>query len=446
MKILSINSGSSSLKFLLYDYEKRETLTTGVVERVGIEGSFIEFTTRNGKIKENYQCPDHEVAIKIMMKMMSAPEHEILKSMDDISAVGHRVLHGGEKVTQSLIINDETIKIFKSLYDLGPLHMPPNVTGIEAALAVLPNVPHMAIMDTAFHRTMPESSYMYALPNEWYEKYAVRRYGFHGTSHLYVSRRASVLVGKQPKDTNVIVLHIGNGASACAIKNGKCFDTSMGLTPLEGLIMGTRSGDIDPAIIKFICEKERKTPAELDNILNKKSGLLGITGKYSDRRDVLSGVAEGCEKCQLAIDMEAYRLKKYIGAYLAALGNCDAIVFTAGVGEFNTVIREKSCEGLESLGIVLDKDRNNLSRTRNAETEISSKDSKIKIFVIPTDEEIVFIEDVVALLKGTYKDPVEFVYSFQKGDYVNQARSDAFKADCEKNPVLKTIQALPRRA
>ena len=260
-----------------------------------------------------------------------------------------------------------------------------------------------------------------------------------------MSRRASVLVGKQPKDTNVIVLHIGNGASACAIKNGKCFDTSMGLTPLEGLIMGTRSGDIDPAIIKFICEKEGKTPAELDNILNKKSGLLGVTGKFSDRRDVLKGALAGDKKCQLAIDLEAYRLKKYIGSYLAALGSCDAIVFTAGVGEFNTLVREKACEGLESLGIVLDKKRNNMSHTRNAETEISAKDSKIKVFVIPTDEEIVFIEDVVALLKGTYKDPSEFIYPFQKGDYVNQARVDGFKADCEKDPELKAIQALPKR-
>jgi acetate kinase len=446
MKILSINSGSSSLKFMLYDYEKKETLTTGVVERVGIDGSFIEFSTAQGKVKVEHDCPDHEVAIKLMMKMMLAPEYGILKSMDDVSAVGHRVLHGGEIVTQSVLINDENIATFKKLYDLGPLHMPPNVTGIEAARAVLPNVPHMAIMDTAFHRTMPESSYMYAVPFEWYDKYAIRRYGFHGTSHLYVSRRASVLLGKEPKDTNVIVLHIGNGASACAIKNGKCFDTSMGLTPLEGLIMGTRSGDIDPAIIKFIAEKEGKTPADIDNILNKKSGLLGITGKYSDRRDVLSGAAEGDKKCTLAIEMEAYRLKKYIGAYIAALGGCDAVVFTAGVGEFNPVVREKAVAGLECFGIKLDKEKNSLSKTRNSETEINTADSRVKIFVIPTDEETVFVEDVVALLKGEYKDPSEYVYPFQRGDYVNHARADGFALECEKNPKLKFIQALPKRA
>jgi acetate kinase len=441
MKILSVNSGSSSLKFMLYDYEKKETLTTGIVERVGNEGSFIEFTTHEGKIKDVHQCPDHEVAIKLMMNKMTNSEYGIIKSMDEITAVGHRVLHGGDKITKSIIINDNIIGIFKSLYDLGPLHMPPNVTGIEAARSVLPNIPHMAIMDTAFHQTMPESSYMYALPFEWYEKYGVRRYGFHGTSHLYVSRRASVILGKKPSDTNVIVLHIGNGASACAIKNGKCFDTSMGLTPLEGLVMGTRSGDIDPAIIRFISEKEGITPAEIDNILNKKSGLLGITGKFSDRRDVLSGAMENDSKCKLAIEIETYRLKKYIGAYIAALGKCDAIIFTAGVGEFNPAIREKTIENLEFLGIKIDIKKNALSKTRNAETEISTSDSKIRIFVIPTDEETVFIEDVVALLKGTYKDPSDYVYPFQNPDYVNKQRAENLISEIEKNPAIKDIIA-----
>jgi acetate kinase len=431
---------------MLFDYEKKETLTTGVVERVGIGGSFIEFSTpKNGKVKEEHECPNHEVATKLVMETMTDPKYGILKSMDEVSAVGHRVLHGGNKITKSVLIDDQVVETFKSLFDLGPLHMPANVIGIEAARAVLPNVPHMAIMDTAFHQTMPESSYMYAVPYEWYDKYAIRRYGFHGTSHLYVSRRASVLIGKEPKDTNVVILHIGNGASACAIKNGKCFDTSMGLTPLEGLVMGTRSGDMDPAIMKFVCEKEGKTPAEMDNILNKKSGLLGITGKFSDRRDVLNGAKEGDKKCKLAMELEAYRLKKYIGAYIAALGSCEAIVFTAGVGEFSAPIREKAVEGLEHLGIKLDKSKNALSMTRNTETEISAADSKIKIFVIPTDEEIVFIEDVVALLNGTYKDPAEFVYPFEKGDYVNLAREEGFKSDCAKKPELKNIVAHPKR-
>ena len=443
MKILSINSGSSSLKFMLFDYEKKETLTTGVVERVGIGGSFIEFSTKNGKVKEDHDCPNHEVATKLVIDTMTNPKYDIIKSMDEVAAVGHRVLHGGDKVKTSVVIDDKILETFKSLFDLGPLHMPANVIGIEAARAVLPKVPHMAIMDTAFHQTMPESSFMYAVPHEWYDKYAIRRYGFHGTSHLYVSRRAAVLLNKEPKDTNIVVLHIGNGASACAIKNGKCFDTSMGLTPLEGLVMGTRSGDIDPAIMKFVCEKEGKTPAEMDNILNKKSGLLGITGKYSDRRDVLSGAQDGDKRCQLAIDMEAYRLKKYIGAYVAALGKCDAIVFTAGVGEFNATIREKAVEGLEEFGIKIDKEKNNLSRTRSTETLISAKDSKIKIFVIPTDEEIVFIEDVVALLKGTYKDPGTFVYPFQKKDYVNKQREESLAAEIAKNPKIKEIIAKP---
>lgn len=446
MKILSINSGSSSLKFMLYDYDKKETLTTGVVERVGIEGSFIEFTTAKGKITEKHMCPDHEVAFKLMVQKMTEKEYGILGSMNEIKAVGHRVLHGGTKIKRSCIIDQETIDIFKSIYDLGPLHMPPNVTGIIAARAVLPNVPHMAIMDTAFHQTMPAHTYMYALPYEWFEKYGIRRYGFHGTSHLYVSRRTAVLLGKEAKNTNAIILHIGNGASACAIRDGKCYDTSMGLTPLEGLIMGTRSGDMDPAIINFIAEKEGKTTPEIDNILNKKSGLVGITGKYSDRRDVLAGANEGDERCKLAVDMEAYRLKKYIGAYAAALGRVDAIVCTAGVGEMNTLIRQRALEGLEAFGIKIDSAKNAMCHTRNGEMEISTDDSKVKIYVIPTDEEIVFIEDVVALTNGTYKDPAEFVYPFEKADYVNHQRARAFAAECEKTPELAKIQAKPRKA
>jgi acetate kinase len=431
---------------MLFDYEKKETLTTGVVERVGIDGSFIEFTSPvSGKVTEKHQCPDHEVAFKLMVEKMTQKEHGIIEKMSEISAVGHRVLHGGTKIKRSCLIDDEMIDLFKSLYDLGPLHMPPNVTGIEAARAVLPNVPHMAIMDTAFHQTMPAHTYMYAVPHEWFDKYGVRRYGFHGTSHLYVSRRTSVLLGKKPKDTNVIILHIGNGASACAIKDGKCYDTSMGLTPLEGLIMGTRSGDMDPAIIKFIAEKEGKSPAEIDNILNKKSGLIGITGKYSDRRDVLTGAAEGDVRCQLAIDMEAYRLKKYIGAYAAALGRVDAIVCTAGVGEMNAKVRELALEGLEMFGIKIDKEKNLLSRTRNGETCVSADDSAVKIFVIPTDEETVFIEDVVALMKGVYKDPAEYVYPFEEFGYANHQRDAAFKIECEKNPKVKTIHALPKK-
>jgi acetate kinase len=443
--ILSINSGSSSLKFSLYSYKMHETITTGIVERVGMDGSFIEFVTK-GKCKQKieHHCENHEVAIELMIKTMTNQEYGILNSIDQIKAVGHRVLHGGDIVKHSVVINDAYLKAFKELTDLGPLHMPPNITGIEAAKAVLPNVPHMAIMDTAFHQTMPAHTYMYALPYEWYDKHKVRRYGFHGTSHLYVSKRTSVLLGKEPKDTNAVILHIGNGASACAIKNGKCFDTSMGLTPLEGLIMGTRSGDFDPAVIEYIIGKENITPSQMNTILNKKSGHIGITGKYSDRRDIVDNAEKGDERCKLALEMECHRLKKYIGAYIASLGGADAVVFTAGVGEMSPVIREKTLEGLECLGIKVDKEKNRICKNRNAEFEISTPDSKVKIFVIPTDEEIVFIEDVVALLHGTYKDHGEFNYSFQKKDYINYQRSSAFEEDVKTKPELKSIAIFPK--
>jgi acetate kinase len=442
--ILSINSGSSSLKFMLYSYKHHETVSTGIVERVGMDGSFIEFTCQGkNKIKIEHHCINHEVAIELMIKTMLNPEYEILTTIDQIKAVGHRVLHGGDIIKHSVVINDTILKAFKDLVDLGPLHMPPNITGIEAAKAVLPNVPHMAIMDTAFHQTMPPHTYMYALPYEWYEKNKVRRYGFHGTSHLYVSRRTAVLLGKEPKDTNAVILHIGNGASACAIKNGRCYDTSMGLTPLEGLIMGTRSGDFDPAIVEYIVAKENLTPSQVNNILNKKSGHIGITGKYSDRRDIVDNAEKGDERCKLSLEMECYRLRKYIGAYVAGLGGADAVVFTAGVGEMSPVVREKACEGLECIGLKLDREKNRICRNRNAEFEISTPDSKIKIFVIPTDEEIVFIEDVVALLHGTYKDHDEYVYSFQDRHYVNHQRREAFMADIKTKPELKDIAILP---
>ena len=291
-------------------------------------------------------------------------------------------------------------------------------------------------MDTAWHQTMPASSYMYALPYEWYEKYGVRRYGFHGTSFLYVAKRAAVLLGKDPFQTNLVCLHIGNGVSANAIKNGVSFDTSMGLTPLEGLVMGTRAGDHDAAIDLMVMEKEGIAPGKMNDLLNKKSGLLGITGKYTDRRDVQQAAEAGDARARLAIDVEAYRIKKYIGAYSAAIGGADAIVFTAGVGEMSDLIREKSLEGLEFLGIKLDKAKNKLAKTRNAETEISAADSKVKVFVIPTDEERVNIEDVIAILEGKYDEHTKFAYRFQSPDYVNSQREQDFAKECEKKPGL----------
>jgi len=297
--------------------------------------------------------------------------------------------------------------------DLAPLHNPHNIAGIEAAKAVLPDVPHVAVFDTAFHQTMPPYAYLYAVPYEWYKMYGVRRYGFHGTSHLYVSRRAAAILGKKPEELKIVTMHIGNGVSIAAVRNGISVDTSMGLTPLEGAIMGTRSGDLDPAIILFMIEKEGFYAHQLDMILNKKSGLLGITGKYIDRRDIERIAEEGDERCKLAVEMEAYRLKKYIGAYAAAMDGLDVIVFTAGAGEMNYKLRERAIRGLEFMGIKLDPKRNEEGTSREKETIISTDDSKVKVMVIPTDEELVFVEDVAAILEGKYSVHTKFAYSFQ---------------------------------
>ncbi len=300
------------------------------------------------------------------------------------------------------------------------MHNPPNISGIEAAQAVLPNVPHVAIFDTAFHQTMPEHAYIYPVPYEWYEKHGVRRYGFHGTSHLYVSKRAAVLLGKKPGECNLITMHIGNGVSHCAIKNGISVDTTMGLTPLEGAMMGTRCGDIDPAIPAFMMQKENLSAKEIDSILNKKSGVIGVTGRFTDRRDVIEHANAGDKRCQLSLEIEGYRLKKYIGSFLAAIGRLDAVVFTAGVGEMGWPIREKAIEGLEHIGIVLHKERNKGAMTRKRESLITTDDSPIKVFVIPTDEELVFTEDVVSILNGTYTDHMNFEYTFARNDFVRK--------------------------
>ncbi len=444
MVILTLNCGSSSAKYQVYDWDNQDVLASGVVERIGGTGSNIEHRAK-GKdeyVKE-FECKDHVTAIEMIIKTISDKEVGVIEDMSVIKAVGHRVLHGGEKFTKSVLITPEVLKVFESVVSLGPLHMPANLMGIEAAQKVLPEVPHAAVMDTAWHQTMPDTAFMYAIPYEWYEKYGARRYGFHGTSFLYTAKRASVLLKKEPKDTNVIIAHIGNGASICAVKNGQCVDTSMGLTPLEGLVMGSRSGDIDPALPFFIMRQTGMNFDEMDSALNKKSGLLGITGKYTDRRDVSSAIEAGDKKALLAQDMECYRLRKYIGGYLTAVGKTDAIIFTAGVGEFHAGIREKICKGLEHLGIKLDPVKNNLARTRNAETCISTDDSAIKIMVVPTDEELVMTEDAFALMKGTYDVHTNFTYSFQSKDYVNKARAEGLKRDLEKNPDLAKIVIQP---
>ena len=341
------------------------------------------------------------------------------------------------------MITPEVLETFRSVQDLGPLHNPANIMGIEAAQKVMPNVPQCAIMDAAWHQTMPESSFMYAIPREWYTKYAARRYGFHGTSFLYTAKRASVLLHKKPEETNVIICHIGNGASVCAVKNGKCYDTSMGITPLEGLVMGTRSGDLDPALPFYIMRKTGMSAAEMDTALNKKCGLLGITEKYSDRRDIEVAAAEGDKLARLSIDMEVQRLRKYIGAFMAEIGPVDAIIFTAGVGERSPIIRGASLKGLDFMGVKIDMQKNEWSFTGNAETCISADDSKVKVFVIPTDEELVMTEDAFALMKGTYDVHTNFTYSFQSKDYVNKAREEGLKKDIAKNPHLADVVVRP---
>ncbi len=418
MDILAINCGSSSVKYQLFDWDRRQVIAKGLVERVTIGGSFItQESPARGKYRKEYECPDHTVAIDLIIRTLTDPDHGVLKEMGQISAVGHRVVHGGEKFTSSVLIDELVLESIREVQHLAPLHNPPNIAGIEAARAVLPDVPHIAIFDTAFHQTMPERAYVYPLPYEWYEKYGVRRYGFHGTSHLYVSKRAAVLLGKQATDCNIITMHIGNGVSHAAIKNGMSVDTSMGLTPLEGAVMGTRCGDIDPAIPAFMMQMEDLGAKEIDSILNKKSGILGITKRFADRRDVIDHALQGDRLSSLALEIEAYRLKKYIGSYMAALGRLDAVVFTAGVGERGWKIREAALEGLEHMGIYLDRERNRKA-VDGLESLISTEDSPVRVYVIPTDEELVFTEDVAALLTGTYGDHMSFEYSFSKPGFV----------------------------
>ena len=442
MVILTLNCGSSSVKYQVYDWDKKDVLATGLVERVTQSGSSI---THKARGKADYvvehECPTHTVAIQLILETLVHPEAGVIKDMSVIKAVGHRMVHGGAKFARSVLIDDKFMAEFRELSDLAPLHNPANLMGVEAAQAVLPNVPHCAVMDTAWHQTMPATSYMYALPREWYEKYAVRRYGFHGTSFLYNAKRASVLLGKDPFDTNLIIAHIGNGASINAVRNGCSYDTSMGLTPLEGLVMGTRSGDIDPSIVFHVARKAGLKPSDVEKKLNKESGILGITGKWSDRRDVEQAAEKGDEIAKLAMEMESYRIKKYIGAYYAALGRVDALIFTAGVGEMAPAIRRLATSGLENLGIVIDEKKNDLAKCRNAELDITGKGSRVRVFVIPTDEELVMTEDAYALMAGKYDVHTKYHYIIQDRDYVNKARAEGLVRDLAKKPYLKEIIA-----
>ena len=445
MVILTLNCGSSSAKYQVYDWDNKDVLAVGIVERIGLEYSTIEQKTTGKEVYEaRFSSPTHMEAIQLVLKMLVDEKYGCIKDLSEIGAVGHRVLHGGEYFKKSTLVTDEVIEKLKEIIPLGPLHMPANIMGIEVARKRMPNVPQAIVMDTAWHQTMDEAAFMYAVPYSWYKDYNVRRYGFHGTSHLYCAKRAAVLLGKENKDTNVIIMHIGNGASGCAVKNGVCIDTSMGLTPLEGLVMGSRSGDMDPAIIPYMCKNLGVTAAEMDTLLNKKSGLIGICGK-SDRRDVQAAAKAGDRNAQLGIDMEIHRIKKYIGAYAALLGRVDAVVFTAGVGEMGDHIRKGALSGLENFGIKLDEKKNALSHCRNTETCISTDDSPVKIFVIPTDEELVMTEDAFALMNGTYDIHTNFHYTFESPDYVNKARARGLVENLKKTPELESIIAHPVR-
>ncbi|PIE69889.1 MAG: propionate kinase [Deltaproteobacteria bacterium] len=414
MNILALNCGSSSLKYQLFDWARRKVVAKGVVERIGIGDSFInhEAVSINKEVTIKYAIENHDIAVEWVINALTTGGTAVIKDVKEISAVGHRVVHGGEKFKHSVLITDDTVNHISEISHLAPLHNPANLTGIRAARRAFGEIPHVAIFDTAFHQSMPSEAFMYAVPYEWYRDHSVRRYGFHGTSHLYVSKRAAALLGKKATECNIVTMHVGNGVSCCAVKNGLSIDTSMGFTPLEGALMGTRSGDMDPAIPMFMQRQLDVGPKFMDSMLNKQSGILGITGKYTDRRDVEQAAEAGDQRCTLAIEMEAYRLRKYIGAYAAALGRVDAIVFTAGVGENAPKIREKALLGLECLGIELDVEKNANTRSKAGETELTTPNSKIKVFMIPTNEELVFVEDVVGIIQGTYTDHTKYPYSF----------------------------------
>ena len=396
MKILVLNCGSSSIKYKLFDMTTKEVLAQGGIEKIGLVGSFLKLTLPNGekKILEK-DIPEHTAGIEFILNTLVSPEYGAIKSLDEINAVGHRMVHGGERFSESVLLNKEVLDAFIACNDLAPLHNPANLKGVNAVSAILPNVPQVGVFDTAFHQTMPDYAYMYAIPYELYEKYGVRRYGFHGTSHRYVSQRVCEFLGVDPKGKKIITCHIGNGGSISAIKDGKCIDTSMGLTPLEGLVMGTRSGDIDAGAVTFIMEKEGLNATGISNLLNKKSGVLGVSGVSSDMRELEAAVAAGNPKAILAEKMYFYRIKKYIGAYAAALGSVDIILFTGGVGENQANCRSEVCEGLEFMGVKIDLEKN---KVRGEEAIISADDSKVTVAVIPTDEELMIASDTLAIL------------------------------------------------
>lgn len=397
MKILVLNCGSSSIKYALYNMDDNSVMTSGGAERVGLEGAFVKVKLANGEKKQiMHDIPEHTEGVKFIFSLLTDPEIGVIKSLKEIDAVGHRMVHGGEKFSQSVIITPEVVKAFEEVSDLAPLHNPANMKGVNAVSELMPGLPQVGVFDTAFHQTMPAKAYMYAIPYELYEKYGIRRYGFHGTSHRYVSARALEFLGMKAEGTKVITAHIGNGGSLAAVVDGKCMDTTMGLTPLEGVMMGTRSGDIDGGAVAFIEKKLNLDADGVSNLLNKKSGVFGLCG-YTDMRDVASAAENGDPKAKIAEDSYFYRIKKYVGAYAAAMGGCDVLVFTAGVGENQGLMREAVCKDMEYMGIKLDVEKN--KQIRGVEAIISTPDSKVKVVVIPTDEELMIASDTMELVK-----------------------------------------------
>jgi len=397
MKILIINSGSSSIKYQLFDMVETKVLAKGIVEKIGMQGSFLKNMRNDGdELKLTGEIVDHQAGIEYMLGVLISQKHGSLQSLKELSAIGHRVVHGGETFKRSILINEKVIKKLEEVAELAPLHNPPNLKGIFAFKELLPEIPQVGVFDTSFHQTMPEFAYMYAIPYTLYKKYGLRRYGFHGTSHRFVAKRSCAILNVDQKNQKIITCHLGNGASITAIKNGKSVDTSMGLTPVEGMIMGTRSGDLDLGVLTFIMNKEEIGVQAANTLINKHSGMLGVSGVSSDMREVQKAAAEGNERAKLAIRMYSYRIKKYLGAYSAAMGGVDMIVFTGGIGENDTITRKNTCSNMGYLGIKIDEEKNKSAQGR--EEIISTKDSKVKVLVVPTNEELVIAQDTMEII------------------------------------------------
>ncbi len=399
MKILVINAGSSSIKYQLFDMTNETVLAKGQADRIGIEGgNFKQKVEGREDYKIDIQMKNHAEAVSLVIDTLTSKENGVIASLSEISAVGHRVLHGGEKFSGSVIVDEKVIEAIEECCELGPLHNPANLTGIRACEQLMPGVPQVAVFDTGFHQTMPDYAYLYALPYEYYEKYRIRRYGFHGTSHRYVSTRPAAMLGKKPEELNIVTCHLGNGSSIAAIKGGKCYDTTMGLTPLEGIMMGTRCGSIDPAIVPLLMKKENLSPDEIDTIMNKKSGILGVSQVTSDNRDIEEGARNGNKRYQLIESMIVHQLTKYVGAYAAAMGGVDAVVFTGGIGENNPHYRARVAKNLEFMGVKIDSAANDKAKRTSDENDVSAADAKVKVLVIPTNEELMIAKDTKELI------------------------------------------------